>query len=37
MAYATGSTGPSIAIRGSSGRIKVMRLRPAIIKLINRR
>ena len=37
MAYATGSTGLAITVRGSSRRIMIMRFRPANIRLINRR
>ena len=37
MAYATGSAGLAITVRGSSRRIKIMRFRPANIRLINRR
>ena len=37
MAYATGSTGLAITVRGSSLRIMIMRFRPANIRLINRR
>ena len=36
-AYATGSTGLAITVRGSSRRIMIMRFRPANIRLINRR
>jgi hypothetical protein len=37
LAYATGSTGLAITVRGSSRRIMIMRFRPANIRLINRR
>ena len=37
MAYATGSAGLATTVRGSSRRIKIMRFRPANIRLINRR
>ena len=37
MAYATGSAGLAITVKGSSRRIKIMRFRPANIRLINRR
>ena len=37
MLYATGSAGLAILVRGSSRRIKIMRFRPANIRLINRR
>ena len=37
MAYATGSAGLAITVRGSSRRIKIMRFRPANIRVINRR
>ena len=37
MAYATGSAELAITVRGSSRRIKIMRFRPANIRLINRR
>ena len=37
MAYATGSAGLAITVRGSSRRIMIMRFRPANIRLINRR
>jgi hypothetical protein len=37
LAYATGSTGLAITVRGSSRRIMIMRFRPADIRLINRR
>jgi hypothetical protein len=37
LAYATGSTGLAITVRGSSRRIMLMRFRPANIRLINRR
>ena len=37
MAYATGSTGLALTVRGSSRRIMIMRFRPANIRLINRR
>ena len=37
MPYATGSAGLAITVRGSSRRIKIMRFRPANIRLINRR
>ena len=37
LAYATGSTGLAITVRDSSGRIIIMRFRPANIRLINRR
>jgi hypothetical protein len=37
LAYATGSAGLAITVRGSSRRIKIMRFRPANIRLINRR
>ena len=37
MAYATGSTGLAITVRGNSRRIMSMRFRPANIRLINRR
>ena len=35
--YATGSAGLATLVRGSSRRIKIMRFRPANIRLINRR
>jgi hypothetical protein len=37
LAYATGSTGLAITVRGGSRRIMIMRFRPANIRLINRR
>ena len=37
FAYATGSAGLAITVRGSSRRIMIMRSRPANIRLINRR
>ena len=37
MLYATGSAGLATLVRGSSRRIKIMRFRPANIRLINRR
>ena len=37
MLYATGSAGLAPLVRGSSRRIKIMRFRPANIRLINRR
>ena len=37
MLYATGSAGLAKLVRGSSRRIKIMRFRPANIRLINRR
>jgi hypothetical protein len=37
MLYATGTAGLAILVRGSSRRIKIMRFRPANIRLINRR
>ncbi len=37
LAYATGSTGLAITVRGSSRPIMIMRFRPANIRLINRR
>jgi hypothetical protein len=37
MLYATGSAGLATLVRGSSPRIKIMRSRPANIRLINRR
>jgi hypothetical protein len=37
MLYATGSAGLAILVRGSSRRIKIMRFRPANIRLIDRR
>ena len=37
MPYATGSAGLATLVRGSSRRIKIMRFRPANIRLINRR
>jgi hypothetical protein len=37
LAYATGSAGLATLVRGSSRRIKIMRFRPANIRLINRR
>ena len=37
LAYATGSAGLATTVRGSSRRIKIMRFRPANIRLINRR
>jgi len=37
LAYATGSAGLAITVRGSSRRIMIMRFRPANIRLINRR
>jgi len=37
MLYATGPAGLAILVRGSSRRIKIMRFRPANIRLINRR
>jgi hypothetical protein len=37
LAYAAGSAEFAITVRGSSRRIKIMRLRPANIRLINRR
>ena len=37
MAYATGLAGLATTVRGSSRRIKIMRFRPANIRLINRR
>jgi hypothetical protein len=37
LAYATGSTGLAITVRGNSRRIMIMRFRPANIRLINRR
>src|SRR5215469_12514781 len=37
LAYATGSTGLALTVRGSSRRIMIMRFRPANIRLINRR
>jgi hypothetical protein len=37
LAYATGSTGLAITVRGSSRRIMIMPFRPANIRLINRR
>jgi len=37
LAYATGSTGLAITVRGSSRRIMIVRFRPANIRLINRR
>jgi hypothetical protein len=37
LAYATGSTGLAITVRGSSRRIMIMQFRPANIRLINRR
>jgi hypothetical protein len=37
LAYATGSAELAITVRGSSRRIKIMRFRPANIRLINRR
>ncbi len=37
MLYATGSAGLATLARGSSRRIKIMRFRPANIRLINRR
>jgi hypothetical protein len=35
MLYATGSAGLATLVRGSSRRIKIMRFRPANIRLIN--
>ena len=37
MLYATGTAGLATLVRGSSRRIKIMRFRPANIRLINRR
>ena len=37
MLYATGTAGLALLVRGSSRRIKIMRFRPANIRLINRR
>ena len=37
MLYATGPAGLATLVRGSSRRIKIMRFRPANIRLINRR
>jgi hypothetical protein len=37
LPYATGSAGLATLVRGSSRRIKIMRFRPANIRLINRR
>jgi hypothetical protein len=37
LPYATGSAELAITVRGSSRRIKIMRFRPANIRLINRR
>ena len=37
MLYATGTAGLAPLVRGSSRRIKIMRFRPANIRLINRR
>ena len=37
LAYATGSTGLALTVRGSSRRIMIMRFRAANIRLINRR
>ncbi len=37
MLYATGSAGLATLVRGRSRRIKIMRFRPANIRLINRR